>query len=89
MDVAATEFENQDSSDSEDSLSHLPIGHLSRSLMPETAITSLGLSLLEILDETKKQGKSFAQLLAIPEHNDWVYTDGKLMSCVGLVVELY
>ncbi|KAL8172445.1 hypothetical protein V2J09_024249 [Rumex salicifolius] len=47
------------------------------------------LDLPEILVETEKRGSSFAQLLAVPEQDDWLYTDGKSVSCVAFVLEMY
>lgn len=48
-----------------------------------------GLDLPEILVEVDKRGSSFAQLLTIPEQDDWVYADGKSVSCVSYVLEIY
>ena len=36
-----------------------------------------GLSLPEILVELQNRRISFAELLAIPEQDDWVYSDGE------------
>nr|CAN60720.1 hypothetical protein VITISV_022056 [Vitis vinifera] len=47
------------------------------------------LSLPEILIETETRGSSFAELLTIPEQDDWVYTDGKSTSCVAFILEMY
>ncbi|CAN4104038.1 unnamed protein product [Withania somnifera] len=47
------------------------------------------LSLADILVEVEKRGSSFAKLLAIPEQDDWVYSDGKSTSCVAFILEMY
>ncbi|KAJ9672083.1 hypothetical protein PVL29_025648 [Vitis rotundifolia] len=47
------------------------------------------LSLPEILIETETRGSSFAELLTIPEQDDWVYADGKSTSCVSFILEMY
>ncbi|KAK3424099.1 hypothetical protein EUGRSUZ_F00885 [Eucalyptus grandis] len=39
--------------------------------------------------ETEMRGSSFAELLTIPEQDDWVYSDGKSASCVVFVLEMY
>ncbi|KAF8023609.1 hypothetical protein BT93_F0958 [Corymbia citriodora subsp. variegata] len=48
-----------------------------------------GLDLPDLLVETKMRGSSFAELLTIPEQDDWVYSDGKSTSCVAFVLEIY
>ncbi|KAL8237716.1 hypothetical protein R6Q59_018797 [Mikania micrantha] len=48
-----------------------------------------GLELPEILVEVERRGSSFAELLTVPEQDDWVYTDGKSTSCVAFVLEIY
>eukprot|EP00252_Welwitschia_mirabilis_P014093 TRINITY_DN31126_c0_g1_i1.p1 TRINITY_DN31126_c0_g1~~TRINITY_DN31126_c0_g1_i1.p1 ORF type:complete len:520 (+),score=83.36 TRINITY_DN31126_c0_g1_i1:414-1973(+) len=48
-----------------------------------------GLDLHEILIESEKQGISFDQLLAIPEQDDWIYSDGKSTTCVAFILEMY
>lgn len=48
-----------------------------------------GLDLPDILVEVEKRGSSFAELLTIPEQDDWVYADGKSTSCVAFVLEMY
>lgn len=48
-----------------------------------------GLDISEVLVEVAKRGSSFGELLAIPEHDDWVYADGKSTSCVAYVLEIY
>lgn len=47
------------------------------------------LSLPNILVEVEKRGSSFAELLTIPEQDDWVYSDGKSTSCVAFILEMY
>lgn len=39
--------------------------------------------------EVEKKGSSFGELLAIPEQDEWTYSDGKSATCVALVVEIY
>ncbi|PHT77265.1 hypothetical protein T459_20787 [Capsicum annuum] len=47
------------------------------------------LSLADVLVEVEKRGSSFAKLLAIPEQDDWVYSDGKSTSCIAFILEMY
>ncbi|CAH1424308.1 unnamed protein product [Lactuca virosa] len=47
------------------------------------------LDLPEILVEVERRGSSFAQLLTIPEQDDWTYVDGKSASCVAFILEMY
>lgn len=39
--------------------------------------------------EIEKHGSSFDEILAIPEQDDWLYSDGKSTSCVAFVLEMY
>ncbi|KAK4781728.1 hypothetical protein SAY86_015830 [Trapa natans] len=48
-----------------------------------------GLDIPDILVETESRGSSFAELLAVPEQDDWLYSDGKSTSCIAFVLELY
>ncbi|KAL8226482.1 hypothetical protein R6Q57_016314 [Mikania cordata] len=48
-----------------------------------------GLELPEILVEVERRGSSFAELLTIPEQDDWLYVDGKSTSCVAFILEMY
>ncbi|GJX99559.1 hypothetical protein Tco_0356578 [Tanacetum coccineum] len=48
-----------------------------------------GLDLPEILVEVERRGSSFAELLTIPEQDDWIYVDGKSTSCVAFILEMY
>ncbi|KAJ7524596.1 hypothetical protein O6H91_17G037100 [Diphasiastrum complanatum] len=48
-----------------------------------------GLDLPSIMWEANERGIPFGQLLAIPEQDDWVYSDGKSTSCVAFVLEMY
>lgn len=48
-----------------------------------------GLDLPEIIVETERRGSSFDKLLAIPEHDGWIYSDGKSTSCVAFILEVY
>lgn len=41
-----------------------------------------GLDLPDLLKETEGLGTSFDELLTIPEHDDWIYSDGKSTSYV-------
>lgn len=52
-------------------------------------ISLQGLDLPEIIVETERRGSSFDKLLAIPEHDDWIYSDGKSTSCVAFILEVY
>ncbi|KAK2631532.1 hypothetical protein EUGRSUZ_L02785 [Eucalyptus grandis] len=48
-----------------------------------------GLDLPDLIVEREMRGPSFAELLTIPEQDDWVYSDGKSASCVAFVLEIY
>ncbi|CAN1242916.1 hypothetical protein LINPERPRIM_LOCUS5502 [Linum perenne] len=48
-----------------------------------------GLDLSAIIVESEKRGSSFAELLTIPEQDDWVYSDGKSTSCIAFILEMY
>ncbi|KAL3733536.1 hypothetical protein ACJRO7_022973 [Eucalyptus globulus] len=48
-----------------------------------------GLDLPDLLVETEMRGSSFAELLTIPEQDDWVYSDGKSASCVAFIKDAY
>ncbi|KAK8953955.1 hypothetical protein KSP39_PZI001979 [Platanthera zijinensis] len=48
-----------------------------------------GLDLPNIIVEAEKIGLSFDKLLAIPEQDDWDYSDGKSTSCVAFILEMY
>nr|GMC76545.1 inositol-1,4,5-trisphosphate 5-phosphatase [Ipomoea batatas] len=48
-----------------------------------------GLGFAEILDELHRRGSCFAQILPIPEKDDWVYSDGKSTSCAAFVLGMY
>ncbi|KAK3423690.1 hypothetical protein EUGRSUZ_F00555 [Eucalyptus grandis] len=48
-----------------------------------------GLDLPDLIVEREMRGPSFAELLTIPEQDDWVYNDGKSTSCVAFVLEIY
>lgn len=48
-----------------------------------------GLDLPEIIVESEKRGMTFDKLLAVPEKDDWVYTDGQSASCVAYVLMMY
>jgi hypothetical protein len=45
--------------------------------------------LYDILLETEKRGIAFDELLAIPEQDDWVYSDGKSTTCVAFILSMY
>lgn len=47
------------------------------------------LDLYEMLAETEKRGIAFDQLLAIPEQDEWVYSDGKSTTCVAFILSMY
>lgn len=48
-----------------------------------------GLDLPSLLWETEKQGIPFGQLLAIPEKDEWEYSDGKSTTCVAFILGMY
>ncbi|CAN7038965.1 unnamed protein product [Brassica rapa subsp. trilocularis] len=48
-----------------------------------------GLDLSDVLVEVEKRGSSFDKLLAIPEQDDWIYSDGKSTSCIAFILEMY
>ncbi|KAH7447582.1 hypothetical protein KP509_01G112600 [Ceratopteris richardii] len=48
-----------------------------------------GLDLPSILIESDQRQISFETLLAMPENDDWVYSDGKSTSCVAFILSMY
>lgn len=48
-----------------------------------------GLDLPSIVMESEKMGVSFDMLLAMPEDDEWIYSDGKSTSCVAFILALY
>lgn len=48
-----------------------------------------GLDLPDVLVEVEKRGSSFDELLAVPEQDDWIYSDGKSTSCIAFILEMY
>ncbi|PIA27481.1 hypothetical protein AQUCO_07700034v1 [Aquilegia coerulea] len=40
-------------------------------------------------NENEERGLPFDKLLAIPEQDDWLYSDGKSTSCVVFILEMY
>lgn len=48
-----------------------------------------GLDLPGVMVETERQGIPFEELLAIPEKDNWKYSDGYSTSCVAFVLEIY
>lgn len=48
-----------------------------------------GLDLSDVLVEVEKRGSSFDKLLAVPEQDDWIYSDGKSTSCIAFILEMY
>ncbi|CAA7405610.1 unnamed protein product [Spirodela intermedia] len=50
-----------------------------------------GLSFPEIMVEVERRrgGMSFAELLAVPERDEWVYSDGPSASCIAFVIGMY
>ncbi|KAK3424113.1 hypothetical protein EUGRSUZ_F00901 [Eucalyptus grandis] len=49
----------------------------------------LAWDLPDLIVKTEMRGSSFAELLTIPEQDDWVYSDGRSASCVAFVLEIY
>ncbi|XP_062170061.1 uncharacterized protein LOC133875834 [Alnus glutinosa] len=47
------------------------------------------LSLPDILVEIEMRGSSFDELLIVPEEDFWLYSDGKSMTCVAFILEMY
>lgn len=47
------------------------------------------LDLHDILLETEKRGITFDELLAIPEQDEWEYSDGKSTTCVAFILSMY
>lgn len=39
--------------------------------------------------ETEKRGISFGTLLAIPEQDNWEYSDGYSTTCVAFILQMY
>ncbi|MCO5558126.1 hypothetical protein L7F22_011703 [Adiantum nelumboides] len=48
-----------------------------------------GLDLPSILIESDKKDIPFERLLAMPESDDWIYSDGKSTSCVAFILAMY
>ncbi|XP_008812430.1 uncharacterized protein LOC103723322 [Phoenix dactylifera] len=48
-----------------------------------------GLDLPAIMVEAEKLGISFDKLLTVPEHDNWVYSDGKSASCIVFILAMY
>ncbi|KAH7352333.1 hypothetical protein KP509_19G040200 [Ceratopteris richardii] len=48
-----------------------------------------GLDLPSILMASEEKGIPFDKLLAMPENDEWVYSDGKSTSCVAFVLAMY
>ena len=48
-----------------------------------------GLSIPEIIAKAAKKGMSFEELLAIPERDEWVYSNGKNFVCSAFVTYFY
>lgn len=47
------------------------------------------LDLYGVIDEIEKRGLTFDELLAIPEKDEWVYSDGKSTTCVAFILAMY
>ncbi|CAL5390490.1 unnamed protein product [Camellia sinensis] len=39
--------------------------------------------------EAERHRSSFDELLTIPKQDDWIYSDGKSISCVLFILEMY
>jgi hypothetical protein len=52
-------------------------------------ILEQGLDLPGIMVESEKRGISFEELLAIPEQDNWEYSDGFSTDCVAFVLQMY
>ncbi|MCO5577742.1 hypothetical protein L7F22_031574 [Adiantum nelumboides] len=48
-----------------------------------------GLDLPSVLMASEEMGISFDELLAMPEDDEWIYSDGKSASCVAFVLAMY
>jgi len=48
-----------------------------------------GLDLPEVIVESEKRGISFEELLAIPEQDNWEYSDGFSTTCVAFILQMY
>jgi len=48
-----------------------------------------GLDLPGVMVESEKQGIPFEKLLAIPEKDDWEYSDGFSTTCVAFILQMY
>ena len=47
------------------------------------------LDLYGILGETERRGIAFDELLTVPEHDEWVYSDGQSTTCVAFILAMY
>lgn len=48
-----------------------------------------GLDLPAVVAETESRGLPFEELLAIPEQDEWEYSDGKSTTCVAFILGMY
>lgn len=48
-----------------------------------------GLDLPGVMVESEKRGISFEELLAIPEQDNWEYSDGYSTDCVAFVLQMW
>lgn len=61
-------------------------------IFAETLNMRLGtkdLDMKQIPIEAKKQGKTLRQLMAMPEQDKWVYSDGQSRVCSSLAIDMY
>ncbi|KAG0601359.1 hypothetical protein M758_11G104400 [Ceratodon purpureus] len=52
-------------------------------------LNTTGLDLPGIMVESEKRGIAFEKLLAIPEKDDWEYSDGFSTTCVAFILQMY
>lgn len=48
-----------------------------------------GLDLPGVMVESEKRGVAFEELLAIPEQDNWEYSDGFSTTCVAFILQMY
>lgn len=48
-----------------------------------------GLDLPGVMVESEKRGIAFEELLAIPEQDNWEYSDGFSTTCVAFILQMY
>lgn len=67
----------------------MPLGFSLRVVDEIHCVWDQGLDLPGIMVESEKRGIAFEKLLAIPEKDDWEYSDGFSTTCVAFILQMY